>query len=229
MCPKLKVGIGGSIMTGKKGERRKKVRKVRSDKKRDVKPTVHISLHETISRISYITNQPMKDVAEYLCVRGLNSRKTIELLSTKFRRDYSFKNTVFIGDLEIAPERVVRISGARKRLTIRFTQETHDAIGDLAYALDLTISSTTALLLDVTVKNNDIIESFFAKHIISSLDANRKEQLKEVLRYIKKDNPYASDDEITLGGLISYIIEEMMDYTVNAKKAIERWLDKHIE
>lgn len=216
-------------MIEEKEKVKKKARKIRSDKKRDVKPTVHISLYETISRISYITNQPMKDVAEYLCVQGLKSRKIIEVLSTKFRRDYYFKNTIFIGNLEVVPERVIKTPGLRKRITIRFSQRTHDAIGDLAYSLDLTISSTTALLLDMSVKNNDILESYFAKHIISTLDPNRKEQLKEVLNYMKKNNPFASNDEITLGRLISYIVEEMMDYTVNAKKAIEEWLDRYIE
>lgn len=216
-------------MIGEKKNINKKIRKVRSDKKRDVKPTVSIDLYETISRISYITNQPIKDITEYLCIRGLHSHKTIEVLSSKFRRDYSFKNTVFIGNLDTTTNRVIRILGEKRRITIRFTQDIHDKINELAYALDLTISSTTALLLDTAVKNNDIIESLFAKFVVSTLDPNRKQQLKEVLKYIRRDNPYNNNEEITLGRLISYIVEEMRGYTANAKKAIEGWLDRYIE
>jgi hypothetical protein len=206
---------------------RKSERKPRSDKKRDVKPTVHISLYECVSRLSYITNSPMKDVAEYLCMRGLNSRKTIEVLASKFRRDYKFQNTHFIGDLEIVPERVLKKTGVRKRLPIRFSQGVHDKIGDLAYSLDLTISSATALLLETSVKNTEFLDTYIAEHVTATLDSSRQEQLKEVLRFIKRDNPFS--EEITLSRLIGYIVEEVMDHTVNAKKVVENWLDSVVQ
>ena len=70
-----------------------KKRKVRSDKKRDVKPTISSNLKHCIYRLSYITSTPVKDVAETLCEKGLRSRKVMDYLSTYFRRDLKFANT----------------------------------------------------------------------------------------------------------------------------------------
>lgn len=201
-----------------------RVRKVRSDKKRDVKPTVHISLYECISRLSYITNTPMKDVAEYLCVKGLDSREVIEVLSSRFRRAYQFQNTLFTGDLDVVPERVVKEAGIRKRLPIRFSQDTHDRIGTLAYSLDLTISSTTALLLETSTKNVKFLDDYIMKCVNASLDPARKEQLKKVFAYVRKNSPYP--DEVSLASFISYILSEMKETTINATRAIGGWLDQ---
>ncbi|MDV2888137.1 hypothetical protein RYX45_23525, partial [Alkalihalophilus pseudofirmus] len=74
-----------------------KIRKTRSDKKRDVKPTVSSNLRDCIYRLSYITQTPVKDVVEILCEKGLKSRKVVEYLSQYFRRDFQFINTLFIG------------------------------------------------------------------------------------------------------------------------------------
>lgn len=199
-------------------------RKVRSDKKRDVKPTVHLALYECISRLSYITCTPMKDVAEYLCQKGLDSRKVMEVLSKRFRRNYRFKNTLFIGKPNQEPVRVLRQVGQKKRLPIRFPQSIHDQISELAYALDMTISSTTALLLEASAKNPEFLDEYISIHVTKKLDPARQKQLKEVIRYLKRDNPYA--DEITLARLISYIIEEVKEQTINAKRAVENWLDQ---
>jgi|HigsolmetaAR206D_1030411.scaffolds.fasta_scaffold00003_178 hypothetical protein len=201
-----------------------KKRKVRSDKKRDVKPTIPLSLYECVSRISYITRTPIKDVAEYLCVRGLEEQEVIEALSGRFRRKYWFKNTLFIGRPERMAERVLKSREPKQRISIRFPQIIHDQIADLAYSLDMTVSSATALLLDASAKHAGILDDYIARHVTNTLDSARKKQLKEVIRYLKKDNPYA--EEITLARLISYIVEEVMDHTINAKRAVESWLDK---
>ncbi|WP_245579618.1 hypothetical protein [Alteribacter aurantiacus] len=77
-----------------------KTRKVRSDKKRDVKPTIPFQLRECIYRLSYITNRPVKDVAEAICLYGLASKKVMEHLSKNFRRDFMGESTLYVGDLE---------------------------------------------------------------------------------------------------------------------------------
>ncbi|MCJ7992628.1 hypothetical protein MUB15_31250, partial [Priestia sp. OVS21] len=69
-----------------------KQRKVRCDKKRDVKPTIPIHLKECIYRLSYITNTPVKDVTESICISGLKSPKVMDYLSHYFRRGFSFEN-----------------------------------------------------------------------------------------------------------------------------------------
>ncbi|MDQ0186711.1 MULTISPECIES: hypothetical protein [Cytobacillus] len=50
-------------------------------------------------------------------------------------------------------------------------------------------------------------------------------ELKEVLDYINKNNPY--DEEITLSSLVRYLFEDLMDGTRNITKVIGNWLDKY--
>ncbi|MCM3068585.1 hypothetical protein M3568_19950 [Priestia flexa] len=76
-----------------------KKRKIRSDKKRDVKPSLPIDLKECVYRLSYITNTPVKNVIESICISGLASSKVMDYLSNYFRRGFSFGSTVYMGDM----------------------------------------------------------------------------------------------------------------------------------
>lgn len=203
-------------------------RKVRSDKKKDVKPTVDLDLYECVSRISHITNTPMKDVGEVFCKNGLYSKKVIEHLSARFRRNYNFNNTLFIGDKELVSERIKKKSNATRRLTLRFKQETYDDLADLAYAMDTTVTTAASILLHASVRNTDIVNEYVGNYVEDVLDENRKKQLRLVLDYIRKENPYQTND-ITLAQLISYIMDEFMGQSRNIKKAVEDWLSKVIE
>lgn len=80
-----------------------KQRKVRCDKKRDVKPTIPIHLKECIYRLSYIVNTPVKDVTESICTSGITSQKVMNYLSNYLRKGFSFKNTVYMRDMSKAP------------------------------------------------------------------------------------------------------------------------------
>jgi len=203
----------------------------RADKKRDVKPTVHITLYETISRISYITNRPMKEVAEVFCIYGLNSYHVASLLSKKFRRPYSFSNGVttycFTGDSNKIGQKAISDHGERRRITIRFPQDIHDKLAELAFSLDITISSTTTILLDTAIKETDIISIYLNNYVNEHLNTDRILQLKEVLTYIERENYH--DETITLRNLLIYISGETLEYGTNFKKVLFQWLDTHTE
>jgi antitoxin component of RelBE/YafQ-DinJ toxin-antitoxin module len=207
------------------------VRKVRSDKKRDVKPTVHASTYELVSRISYITNTPMKDVAEVFCYYGLYSLKVIELFELKFRRSYIFANSrfpkFFPGDDNQIGQRAIKEPGTRKRVTIRFDQEIHDKLAEFAYALDVTVSSATAMLLEASIKETDILNEYLKRYIDNNLDSKRKKQLEEVLEHISRNNPY--DNEVTYRSLLGQLLGEVWDYGRSFKKVVEEWLDQVTE
>ncbi|MDA1977089.1 hypothetical protein PDL67_11085 [Bacillus cereus] len=205
-----------------------KERKIRSDKRKDVKPTVELSLYDCVSRISYITNTPMKDVGEIFCTHGLYSKKVIDYLSKKFRRGYKFKDTIYMGNRELMSERVRKHSKSTTRITMRFRQETYDHLADLAYALDTTVSTATAILLDAAVRNTDIVNEYVTRFVEETLDDNRKDQLKKVLTYIRKENPYETN-EITLAQLISYILDGFKGHSKHIKQTIESWLDNVTE
>lgn len=203
----------------------KKVRKVRIDKKRDIKPTISVNLKNCIYRLSYITNTPVKDVAEIICEKGLKSRRVIEYLSDHFRRDYHFLNTIYFGDLERESLQRKCQSGKNERITIRFTQETYEDIFTLSNALDVTPSKATALLLDASVRNTNLLNAFVKTYLSSNIDKARMKELKEVMKYVNKNNPY--NEEISWFALVAMIFEDIKDNSSNVKDIIYNWIDKY--
>ncbi|CAI6330819.1 hypothetical protein [Bacillus subtilis] len=204
----------------------KKKRKTRSDKKRDVKPTISYDLKQCIYRLSYITNTPVKDVVEIFCEKGLKSKKVIDQLSKYFRRNLQYRNTFYIGDLQRESLQRKNHSIHNERVTTRFSQQTYENIKSLSDALDVTPTMATALLLDASVKNSNIINAFVKHYLGNELDARRMKELKQVLKFINKNNPY--EQEVSWFSLFSMIHEEVQESTQNIKKVIGNWLDKHI-
>lgn len=202
-----------------------KKRKPRCDKKRDVKPTISINLKDCIYRLSYITNTPVKDVAEILCEKGLQSRKVIDYLSKFFRRDLQFLNTIYIGDLERVSLQRKYQSRKNERITTRFTEATYENISSLSRALDVTPSKATALLLDASIRNTNLLNAFVKCYLHKHVDEARMKELKQVLKYINKNNPY--NEEISWFTLLSIIIEDIKDSTSNVKGIVHNWLDKY--
>lgn len=201
-----------------------RMRATRSDKKKDIKPLVSIDIYECLCRLSYITNTPIKDVGENVIKEGLNNINVIEYLSKHFKREYWYKETLIRSqELHLFNTRTIKISGDKKRVSLRFDQKTYELLSDLAYALDLTVSSATSLLLDAAIKNTKIIHRYIETYINKALDINRKKQLKEVLKFMNKNNPY--QEKITLGLLINMIVEDFMDSSLNIKTAINNFLE----
>jgi len=198
-------------------------RKLRSDKKREIKPTVPSQLYECFDRLSYITNTPIKDVGVVICKKGLYSTAVIEYLSNYFRRDYwASNNTMYTGNFD---QSVCKIQKGipKRRMTMKFFQSDHDKIARLAYSLDLTVSSTAALLLETSVKNTDIVNAFISNQARNELDPKRMKQLREVVKFINKNNPY--QQEISLGAFIGMLMEEVKDTAFTMSESIKRWLD----
>ncbi|MCM3169477.1 hypothetical protein [Peribacillus frigoritolerans] len=204
-----------------------KNRKTRSDKKRDIKPTISTNLKDCIYRLSYITNTPVKVVVEVLCEKGLKSRKVIDYLSNYFRRDFKFLNTVYMGDLERESLQRKYQSGKNERISTRFKQETYEEISLLSQALDVTPSKATSLLLDASIRNTNLLNAFVKTYLHDHIDETRMKELKQVLKYINKNNPYK--EEISWFTLLSMIFEDVKDSTTNIKEVIHSWIDKYRE
>lgn len=203
------------------GER---TRKVRSDKKRQIKPTLSIHLREAIYRISYITVTPVKDVGERICEDGLVSRKVIENLSQHFRRPVRLGNTLYMGDLERPSLSRKAPKGQSDRISIAFKQHTYENITALAYALDVTPARATALLIDVSIRDSAFINKYFHDHLKQQLDDNRMAELKKVIKYLNANNPY--DERITWGLLFSYLYGEIKDGASNVTESVTDFIKK---
>ena len=112
-------------------------RKVRSDKKREVKPTISIQLKDAIYIISYVTSTPVKDVAERICTDGLASKKVISSLSPRFRRTVRLANTLYMGDIKRPTLRRNNIAEKTDRISLRLLAPDYDNLSTLAFALTL--------------------------------------------------------------------------------------------
>lgn len=205
------------------GER--KVRKVRSDKKRDVKPTISVSLKNCLYSLSYVTSTPVKDVAVLICEKGWQSRKVIEFLAHHFRRDYQFSKTLFIGDWDVESLQRKYQSPFNERITLRFTQGQYEHICRLAHALDVTPSKATALLLDASVHNTNIVNAVVKLHLHGQVDQGRMKELKNILRYINEHNPY--EEEVSWFAFLAMIVDEMKEGTQNMKDTLQRWVMRY--
>ncbi|OIJ09430.1 hypothetical protein BKP35_16380 [Anaerobacillus arseniciselenatis] len=201
------------------------MRATRSDKKKDIKPIVGIEIYECLCRLSYITNTPIKDVGENVIKEGLANINVIEYLSKHFKRDYWHGETLLrsLDKSHLFNSRSLKIEGNKKRVSLRFEQKSYEHLSDLAYTLDLTVSSATSLLLDAALKNSKIVHRYIETYINSNLDPNRKQQLKAVLKFMNKNNLY--EEKITLGLLINMIVEDFMDSSLNIKSAINKFID----
>lgn len=185
-----------------------KVRKVRSDKKREIQPTISRELKECIHRLSYITNTPIKLGAEDICTFGTKNKKVITLLSLNFRRDVKIDNTIYRGDINRAPVKKRTAAGQSERISIRFSSETYEVISALSYALDCTTSRACALLLDASVRDVDFINEFVERYLEVYVDAPRINELKQIFKYVNANNPY--DEKISFPNFLSYLKDEVI-------------------
>lgn len=91
-------------------------------------------------------------------------------------------------------------------------------------ALDVTPSKATALLLDASVRNANLLNAMVKLFLHEQLDPSRMNELKRVMKYVNKNNPY--NEEISWFNLLSFIFDEVKDTTTNVKVAINNWLNK---
>lgn len=188
-------------------------RKVRNDKKRDVKPTVSKELKDCIYRLSFITDTPVKDVIEKTLIEGLQKNKVISYLSQYFLRDVRIANTLYVGDLDRIPIKKRASTGRNERVSTRVTESMHDSLSSLAFAMGCSVSKACALLMDATIRDTDFVNDFAKGYIEENVDEQRMKELKRVLKYINVGNPY--DERISWAALLSHLLEEVQ---VHAEK-----------
>jgi hypothetical protein len=205
------------------------VRKLRSDRKRDIKPVVPADLYDCIARISFVTDTPIKQVGETLLINGLSNTEVIEDLSSLFRRDYNHTNEygdliLYHGDPSRTPIKMDNGDGDRSRLSMRFLREVHDQVRSLAYALDMTTSSTAALLIRYAFVY-ELGLSYIERHIRDSLDPQRMSQLQEILAFMNQYfNP---ENKMTISKLMGYLANEVYNKTKSIKNVLYDFLQQY--
>ena len=181
------------------GERK---RKVRSDKKRDIKPTVNVHLKDSIYRLSFITTTAVKDVCELLVLNAFENEAIIQNTSNYFQRVVRIGHTLFVGSLQ--NEKIARtIAGETDRISFRVKQDLYEKIYALSYALDCSVSRVAGLLLYESITDADFVEKYMERYI-NSLDKSRKKELQQLLRYIRKE----TNERYGFAELLSLLVDE---------------------
>lgn len=182
-------------------------RKVRSDKKWSVQPTISKELKDCVYRLSYITDVPVKDVVEAICSNGIDSKKVMTHLSLNFRRDTRMNNTLYLGDFNRIPIKKRTAPGQSERVSTRVNSDMHESLKVLAYSLDCSTARACALLLDASVRDADFVNRFVKEYLEKNVDDERMNELKKVLKYVKANNPF--EEEISWAALLNHLIEEV--------------------
>jgi hypothetical protein len=112
-------------------------------------------------------------------------------------------------------------------VTTRVTQEMHNKLSVLAYALDMSIASTATLLIEYSIKNTDLVNHLIRRFVASELDYNRMKQLKEVYKFVKKENPYY--EEVNFSMFISYLFSELKCTSESFVRKLNDWLENLTE
>ncbi|MBT2668649.1 hypothetical protein J7J00_24780 [Bacillus sp. ISL-4] len=200
-------------------------RKVRCDKKRDIKPTISESLNEICHDLSYVLNRPVKDVGEMFIISAINNRECIESLAMYFKRDYRHDNTIFRGDLEaevIQKRNIIQ----KKRLHLRFKACEHDRISTLAFSMDCSVSLATTMLLTSGIRNTEIFNEVVDSELVRLLDPERLKRLRTIQKYINKLN---GDTNISIFQIVAYVAHEVVDTTKTMHEKVNDWIDTNIK
>lgn len=186
----------------------KEKRKVRVDKKIDVKPSIIKNHKDAIYRLSQITGLSVMRVAEDICNHGIRQKKVMSYLSQHFVINLKLHNTVFIGDTNL-PRFSRRLPpGETSRISIRFKKEDYDNIFELSVALGgCTPSLACAMLLEASMKDPDIINEFAKRYMDEHVSEDKMRELKKVLKFINTNNPYS--EELSWAYMLSYLFEEV--------------------
>jgi hypothetical protein len=156
-------------------------RKIRNDKKVDVKPTISIKLKQQIYKLSDLSGLYVKDLAETLIERGQISPLILDEIHDYFRRNYLCPPALHRGYLE-RPRLKLLLPNETGKITIKFPQPTYDQLCQLSYALDLPPTTTTAVLLKKTIHNREFMFEFVRS--LKDLNNAQKNTVHEFLRHV---------------------------------------------
>lgn len=182
-------------------------RKIRSDKKRQIKPTIPIELYDCISVVSYITRTPMKNIGEFVVMESLQNKEVVEHLSRHQRRTYWHSGTMFLGDESLQPYRLPPSGSGKRRTTITFSQGFADELTKYAFTLDTSLATATSLLLETGMKHKDIVNKYFHNNIDYTLDSNKKQKLKSVYKYVVKNSPF--NEHVSILEIIKMLLDDL--------------------
>lgn len=162
-------------------------RKVRSDKKKQVAPTVSVKLKSEIERLATILDQPLKFTAEKLAIEAVYSKPLISDLSQHFQEGaLQQANSVFFGSTENKPL-PDRENTPGDRVSIRFIESDWENMLLLSGLLRVTPSRAVATLLERAMASEIIVLQVFDRYCVrGELDARLEAEKRKLLKRVNK-------------------------------------------
>lgn len=212
----LKVNLKkGCLVLVKVGQR-----KERSDKKKEIKPLIPSEAKEYITRLSHITDKPIKDICEYLVVFALKDKQTFDTLTIYFKRSFFIDPTYYNGHLD-APSIEKRLKGPTEKVSIKFKKEDYELISTLAYALDCTPTRATAILLEMAAHNIKAVNEYVHKYLVDELTESQMRNLRKVLSYV---NRYSNENSSWLT-VLSTVVGDVRPSTIKLHDLVAEFLN----
>jgi len=175
--PKIDVGYNKGTREGDKiGSR-----KMRSDKKVDVKPTISDRTKRQFYKFSELCELPVKDVAQQLIENACTSSLILDDINHWFRRDYVCPPAIHKGNIE-RPRLKIIFNEETGKINTRLSQENYDQLCDLSYSLDLPPTTTAAILIKRSLHNREFMFDYVRS--LKHLSNEEKNELHAFLRKI---------------------------------------------
>lgn len=163
-------------------------RKERTDKKRQVAPTISGELKREIERLAYILDRPVKDVGVCLCREGLSERDVVNVLASYFQRgSLRFGSTVYRGNFENPKLGDMTLGHRTERVSLRFERADYEDMRLLADLLDATVARAVGFLLGVSLAHKDVIDRMLARYgHRHTLTDDMAAEIKRLDRYVRR-------------------------------------------
>ncbi|WP_249659684.1 hypothetical protein [Lysinibacillus fusiformis] len=147
---------------------------------RFVLPTFITHPNAPLYKFADICDEPVNDVAERLCNTGAVSEFVVEEIKKWFRRDYRWKDTITMGYPE-RPKWRITVQPNKGKVTIKFKQRDFEQLSVLAFALDITPTTTAAVLIRVTLGNKKVMQ-WYLSNFLRHLD---EMEIRKIYRLLK--------------------------------------------
>lgn len=159
---------------------------MRTDKKRDVKPTISNYVKDNLYDFAFLTDQPVKDAGLILIEEGLRQDRILCEFQPLMITNFVMDNHFYFGDANRQPTKI-RYRGPTGKVTIKFPNDIYDELRRLAFAIGLTPTSTAAILIHKTLYNRDFMDEHkyqYLKRIGPSRFAELERFIIEIRRTI---------------------------------------------
>lgn len=203
-------------------------RAVRSDKKVDVRLSVHTEFKEAIYRLSFITNVSVMDTVEVMLKHAIQSKRILEDISPSFVRDIKIDNILYVGHFDA--EKYIPTPKANinyVRIKTRLTQTDYHVLATIAYALDVRPARACTILVNKSFHSPYFLDNYINQYLQRNMPDHHLLELKKIMEYANRDENY----NINWASLLSYIMREVKEPVVStikekSKLVINHWKNK---